>query len=224
MARYCGANNPAAPRVLTARRRRAGPEQPARAPTWRGVDNNRNYSVGSYFDGYEGADDATNHTQSCTNETYAGPSELSEPENQNEDWLLDNHPNIKFSMNIHTSGGYFMWSPASYKTQGRVALPYASKGWQEEFWAAAHKTVSAIETYRGTAVTPDRTGPVIDVLYSAAGNESDEAWYKYHLIAYDFECGVDVYSPTTTTNAATNDNRRLPARPSPATRGTTRAG
>jgi len=104
-------------------------------------------------------------------------------------------------MNIHTSGGYFMWSPASYKTQNREALPYPSKGWQEEFWAAAHKTVSAIETYRGTAVTPDRTGSVVDVLYSAAGNSSDEAWYNKNIIAYDFECGVRQFSATSTSNS-----------------------
>src|SRR6185312_427803 len=110
-------------------------------------------------------------------------------------------PNIRFSMNIHTSGGYFMWSPASYKTNGREALPYPSKGWQEEFWAAAEKTISAIKTYRGTVVTPDRTGSVVDVLYSAAGNSSDEAWYNRNIIAYDFECGVRTFSPTSTSNS-----------------------
>ena len=107
-------------------------------------------------------------------------------------------------MNIHTSGGYFMWSPASYKTVNREALPYPSKGWQEEFWAAARKTVTAIKNYRGTVVTPDRTGSVVDVLYSAAGNSSDEAWYNKNIIAYDFECGVRQFSPTSTSNSGSD--------------------
>ena len=42
-----------------------------------GVDMNRNNSECSLFDGYLGA--STN----CTSETYAGPSEVSEPETKN---------------------------------------------------------------------------------------------------------------------------------------------
>ena len=166
---------------------------PGSRGSW-GVDDNRAFSVGSLFDGYEGA------SSSCTSGNYASPSELHEPEAKNEVWLASTYPNIRFSMNIHTSGGYFMWSPASYKTQNREALPYPSKGWQEEFWAAARKTVTAIKNYRGTVVTPDRTGSVVDVLYSAAGNSSDEAWYNRNIIAYDFECGVRLFSPTSTSN------------------------
>ena len=190
MTRFCGPNNPAAPLGDV----NSTSFDPASRGSW-GIDDNRGFSVGSLFDGYEGA------SSSCTSDTYAGPSELSQPEDKNEVALETTYPNIRFSMNIHTSGGYFMWSPASYKTLGREALPYPSKGWQEEFWAAAHKTVSAIETYRGTAVTPDRTGSVVDVLYSAAGNSSDEAWYNKNIIAYDFEAGVRQFSPTSTSNS-----------------------
>ena len=193
MTRFCGPNNPAAPLGDTA----STSFDPASRGSW-GIDDNRGFSVGSLFDGYEGA------SSSCTSDTYAGPSELSQPEDKNEVALESTYPNIRFSMNIHTSGGYFMWSPASYKTVNREALPYPSKGWQEEFWAAAHKTVSAIETYRGTAVTPDRTGSVVDVLYSAAGNSSDEAWYNKNIIAYDFECGVRQFSPTSTSNSGSD--------------------
>ena len=56
--------------------------------TW-GVDNNRNYDQYSLFDGFSGA------SSSCTSGTYAGPSELSEPENGNVDWIASK-PNIKF--------------------------------------------------------------------------------------------------------------------------------
>ena len=111
MARYCG-TTPA-----TATSASWDIELACAARNVGGVDNNRDFSVGSYFDGYEGADDATNHTQTArARPTPARPSSR-EPEDQNEDWLLEQHPNIRFSMNIHTSGGYFMWSPASYKTR-----------------------------------------------------------------------------------------------------------
>jgi hypothetical protein len=189
MTRFCGPNNPAG----AAGDVNSTSFDPASRGAW-GIDDNRGFSVGSLFDGFEGA------SSSCTSDTYAGPGELTQPEDRNEVALEQQYPNIKFSMNIHTSGGYFMWSPASYKTEGREALPYPSKGWQEEFWAAADKTITAIKNYRGTVVTPDRTGSVVDVLYSAAGNSSDEAWYNRGIIAYDFECGVRTFSPTSTSN------------------------
>jgi hypothetical protein len=189
MTRFCGPNNPAGAAGDVA----STSFDPASRNAW-GIDDNRGFSVGSLFDGYEGA------SASCTSDTYAGPGELTQPEDKNEVALETQFPNIRFSMNIHTSGGYFMWSPASYKTINREALPYPSKGWQEEFWAAARKTVTAIKNYRGTVVTPDRTGSVVDVLYSAAGNSSDEGWYNRNIIAYDFECGVRQFSPTSTSN------------------------
>src|SRR5690606_32601446 len=80
-----------------------------------GVDNNRNYDTYSLFDGYSGA------STSCTSGTYAGPFELSEPENRNLDWVAATNPHIKFSMNLHSSGNYFMWSPGAYATPGRIS-------------------------------------------------------------------------------------------------------
>ena len=41
---------------------------------------------------------------------------------------------------------------------------------------------------------PARTGPVADVLYSAAGNRADEAFYTHGIIGYDFEIGVDRFT------------------------------
>ena len=180
-----------------------------------GVDTNRNFSVGSLFDGYEGA------STSCTSDVFAGPFELSEPEVRNEVWVLDTFPNIRFSMNVHTSGGYFMWSPASYKTEGRVALPYASYGWERTFWSTARKVITRIRGYRGTIVTPARTGPVVDVLYSAAGNSSDEYWYNHNIIAYDFECGADL---SRTTSLTSNTGGGVGFQPNFANEGAPRGG
>jgi hypothetical protein len=180
MVNYCGTNR----------------DDPTSRNTW-GVDLNRNFSVGSIFDGYVGA------SSDCTNEVYAGPFELSEPEIRNELWLTDQHPNIKLSNNIHSSGGYFMWSPAAYKNVGREALPYPSYGVSQYFQQAADRTLDRIKSYRGTVITPARTGPVADVLYSAAGNSSDEAYYNRGILAYDFEVGADRFNSTTSGTSQT---------------------
>lgn len=156
-----------------------------------GVDLNRNFSVGSYFDGFTGGGN------NCTGDTYSGPAELSEPEVRNEVWMAQTFPNIKFAMNTHSYGGYFMWPPGAYKTAGRVSLPPVDLGTDEFFWAASSHILSSVQKWRGTAIWPGRTGPVIDVLYSAAGNSADEFWYNYGVIGWDFEVGADVYNPST---------------------------
>ncbi|MGV9771862.1 M14 family zinc carboxypeptidase [Streptosporangium sp. NPDC003464] len=163
---------------------------PARRNSW-GVDLNRNFSVGSVFDGYSGA--STN----CTSDTFAGPAELSEPEARNEVWLTRQYPNIRFAMNTHSYGGYFMWPPGAYKAAGRELLPRVDYGTESFFWDASGHILSAVQSWRGTAIWPGRTGPVPDVLYSAAGNSADEHWYGRGVIGWDFEVGADLYDPAT---------------------------
>ena len=162
-----------------------GPEDsdPGRRNDW-GVDNNRNYDYGSLFDGYTGA--STN----CRSDVFAGPSELSEPENRNLTWVTDNHPNIRFSMNLHSSGNYFMWSPGAYSVPGRITLPRPDPGEEAYFYQASNRILTAIKDYRGLSVTPARTGPIADVLYSAAGNSGDRLWYVNHIFAWNFEVGT----------------------------------
>ncbi|MBC6460698.1 M14 family zinc carboxypeptidase [Actinomadura sp. HBU206391] len=164
---------------------------PAYRNSW-GVDLNRNFTVGSAFDGYTGAS-----TTNCRSDTFAGPSELSEPEAKNEVWLTQKYTNIKFAMNTHSYGGYFMWPPGAYKTAGRELLPYADLGTESYFWAASDHILNAVQKWRGTAIWPGRTGPVTDVLYSAAGNSADEHWYSRGIIGWDFEVGADLYDPAT---------------------------
>jgi hypothetical protein len=148
-----------------------------------GVDNNRNYTEYSAFDGYDGA------SSSCTSDVYHGPSELSEPENKNLDWLAS-RPNITFSMNLHSSGNYFMWSPGSYALPGRISAPRPTLSEESFFWGASSQILTAIKRHRGLSVTPARTGPISDVLYSAAGNSGDMLWYKYGIYAWNFEVGT----------------------------------
>jgi hypothetical protein len=156
-----------------------------------GVDVNRNFSVGSRLDGYDGA------SGSCVSDVYSGPSELSEPEARNEVWLTEQYPNIKFSMNVHSYGGYFMWAPGAYIEEGRIPLPRPTLAEESSFWAASSHILSTIQDWRGTAIWPGRTGPVIDVLYSAAGNSADEHWYGRGIYAWNFEVGADIYNSST---------------------------
>lgn len=156
---------------------------------FRGVDTNRNYGVGSLFDGYSGA------STFCLSGVFAGDGELSEPESRNVTWLADTYSNIEFAMNTHSFGNYFMWSPGAYVTPGRETLPRPDFGDEAFFWAASQEILTAIKEHRGTVVTPARTGPIADVLYSAAGNSGDHLWYDDGIFAWNFEVGDAGFQP-----------------------------
>lgn len=163
---------------------------PALRNTW-GVDLNRNYAAGSLFDGYFGA------SANCQSGSFAGPAEHSEPESRNVIWLAQRYRNIKFAMNVHSYGGYFMWPPGAYKLDGRVTLPRPTASQEAYFLRSARTIEEAIAAERGTVTWPQQTGPVTDVLYSAAGNSADELWYDFGIFGWDFEVGSDVWNPTT---------------------------
>lgn len=163
---------------------------PRGADFW-GVDINRNYAVGSLFDGYVGA--STN----CLSAVFAGTGELSEPEAGNVIALAEDNPNITHAINVHSYGGYFMWSPGAYSNPGRIPLPEPDPETAASFLEAAQRIVSTISGHRGTVTWPSKTGPVIDVLYSAAGNSADQLYYDFDIIAWDFEVGNDLWNEET---------------------------
>ncbi|AEV83056.1 peptidase M14 [Actinoplanes sp. SE50] len=166
----------------------------SRDPKYRdswGVDVNRNYTVGSFFDGYVGG------SANCLSGTYSGTGELSEAESRNVIALATAHPNIRFAMNVHSYGGYFMWPPGAYRADGRVTLPRPSIDESKFFLDSARRIVGAIAASRGTVTWPAYTGPVADVLYSAAGNSADELYYELGIDAWDFEVGNDRWNDTT---------------------------
>ena len=179
-----------------------GNSDPAGRNSW-GVDLNRNNGEYSLFDGYFGA------SASCTSDTYSGPAEYSEPEIKNERWVVDTFPNIKFANNIHSYGGYFMWAPGSYIGAGRVTAPAPNIGIEKYFFEAGEKILARIKEHRNTVILPERTGPIADVLYSAAGNSADDQWYRKGIISYSFETGADRFTSTSTRHRA--DHHRLPA-------------
>lgn len=152
-----------------------------------GVDLNRNHSVGSIWDGFVGA------SSSCTSGSYSGPAINSEPEAQNLVWLGEEFTNLEFGMNIHSHGGYFLWSPGAYD-QTRTTLPRPSAGEEAYYWQASEQILSRIQQHRGTAIRPTRTGPIPDVLYSAAGNSADYFWYEQDIYTWNFEVGAQLWN------------------------------
>ena len=112
---------------------------PAARNAW-GVDLNRNNTFATIFDGYIGA------SQSCTSDVYAGPAEASEPEIQNELWIADTFDNIKFSNNIHSFGGYFMWAPGAYlPDRGEGEAVHANIGVEKYFFEAGDQILNRIK-------------------------------------------------------------------------------
>ena len=83
-----------------------------------------------------------------------------------------------------------MWPPGAYKPDTREPLPYPPYGTLNYFDQTASAVLERIYSYRQTAILPPQTGPVLDVLYSAAGNSADEAYYNHGIIGYDFEIGA----------------------------------
>ncbi|MDA0183242.1 M14 family zinc carboxypeptidase [Solirubrobacter phytolaccae] len=170
-----------------------------------GVDLNRNATIGSVFDGYDGADminpSVPSSISACTSDTFAGPFEGSEPEMKNELWVADTFPKIKFAINIHTHGGYFMWAPGAYKPGTREPLPSVNIGVEQYFFQVSETILSHIADSRDTVLLPERTGPISEVLYSAAGNSADDQYYRKGIISYSFEAGAQRMTVNPTTGA-----------------------
>ena len=126
-----------------------------------GVDMNRNNTFGTLIDGYIGA------SPSCVSDVFAGPFEASEPEIRNEFWIADTFDNIKFSNNIHSFGGYFMWAPGTYlPDRGEGAAVHANIGVEKYFFEAGDQILNRIKEVRGTAILPgadrsDRGRPLL---------------------------------------------------------------
>ena len=96
-----------------------------------------------------------------------------------------------------------MWAPGTYLTdRAEGEADHANIGVEKYFFAAGDKILNRIKEIRNTAILPDRTGPIADVLYSAAGNSADDHWYKRGVIAYSFETGADVFGTTLSAPAA----------------------
>ena len=96
-----------------------------------------------------------------------------------------------------------MWAPGTYlPDRGEGAAVHANIGVEKYFFEAGDQILNRIKEVRSTAILPERTGPIADVLYSAAGNSADEHWYNRGVIAYSFETGADRFVDQTTLSVA----------------------
>ncbi|MEV4161536.1 hypothetical protein [Nonomuraea dietziae] len=75
-------------------------------------------------------------------------------------WLAQTYRNIKFAMNVHSYGGYFMWPPGAYQAAGRVTLPRPTRAQEAYFLRSARTIEEAIAAERGTVTWPQQTGPL----------------------------------------------------------------
>ena len=88
--------------------------------------------------------------------------------------------------------------------------PAPNIGIEKYFFEAGEKILARIKEHRNTVILPERTGPIADVLYSAAGNSADDQWYRKGIISLlvrDRRGPLHV-DPSTGTTA---DHHRLPA-------------
>jgi Chitobiase/beta-hexosaminidase C-terminal domain len=96
-----------------------------------------------------------------------------------------------------------MWAPGAYlPDRGEGIAKHPNIGIEKYFFVAGDKILNRIKEVRQTVILPERTGPVADVLYSAAGNSADEHWYNRGVIAYSFETGADRYVNTSLSAAS----------------------
>ena len=124
---------------------------------------------------------------------------------------MDTFSNIKFAINVHTHGGYFMWAPGAYKVpRSRHAAGARTSASSVLLRGRGHDPVA----HRGVARhgdPADRTGPIADVLYSAAGNSADDQYYRSGIIAYSFEAGAQRVSLQRRQPPGGHGRRLLPA-------------
>ncbi|HYR87671.1 MAG TPA: M14 family metallopeptidase [Terriglobia bacterium] len=72
-------------------------------PACVGVDLNRNYDfLWNYPTHFDPAAPVANSTDPCDHDVYIGPAPASEPETKNVVWMLDNFPDIRYFIDIHS--------------------------------------------------------------------------------------------------------------------------
>lgn len=161
-----------------------GQSFPGARNSW-GVDINRNFPIGSLFDGYSGG------SSNCTAETFSGPAELSEPESKNMKWLAETYTNIKFAANLGSDGGYIAYPPGAYRSAGRVTLPMPPIEHRQLFERTAGRMAARIARNRGNVILPDRVGIKTDATTSsAAGNLDDYLYYEWGIFSQQVNVGI----------------------------------
>src|SRR5262245_2603418 len=87
-----------------------------------GVDLNRNFDfLWDFATHFDPAAPLACSTSPCDPQTYVGPCPASEPETKNIVWLLDEHPDIGFQVDLHSYGELIMHSWGDDENQSRRA-------------------------------------------------------------------------------------------------------
>jgi len=185
-----------------------------------GVDLNRNFDFLWNFPKYYSPNaPIQNSTSPCDHDVYIGPGPFSEPETQNVKWILDQHPNIRFFVDLHSYGELAMYTwgdavdQASRKTMNFRNSAYdgtrglSGKTAYKEYLPGADKTVSINLAKRMQtsikAVRGKKYGVQQDfAMYPTAGCSDDYAtarsWVNQNLEsihAFTIEWGTEFQPP-----------------------------
>jgi hypothetical protein len=144
----------------------------------RGVDNNRNYSI---YWGENGS------SPDLCNDSYRGISPLSEPENQNIDYVLKKFTNILTAVDCH-SFGEDIFRP--HPTGGAHIPSQPIK--QED-----HEIYLTLESSMNSAISSISPGKIYDTgtTNNHAGTSDDYLYFAHHIFGFCIECVNDRFQP-----------------------------
>jgi len=190
------------------------------APGCIGVDLNRNYPFMWHFpDFFDPAAPIANSVDPCEYEVYIGPGELSEPETRNVVWLLDQHPPIRFFIDLHSFGQdiLYTWGDDQDQTtkpamnfqnplfNGKRGIAndtayreYIATSDRATAVGLANRMRDAIKAVRGTRYATKQAF----ALYPTAGTSDDYAYSRHltdpakpKIYAYTIEWGQTFHPP-----------------------------
>jgi murein tripeptide amidase MpaA len=179
-------------------------------PSCVGVDLNRNYDfLWNYPAYYDPAAPVQNSTNPCDYQVYIGPSAVSEPETKNAVWMFDQHPNIRYFIDIHsysedilyswgddddqTTNSSMNFQNAAYNGKRGIAGDAKYK----EYISSTDKTTAVKLANRMKTAIQNTRGRVYKVeqsmdLYPTAGTSDDYAFGRHFVNAHK----AKVYSYT----------------------------
>ena len=183
-----------------------------------GVDINRNYDfMWNYKKYFDPAAPIANSKDPCDYEVYIGPSAISEPETKNAVWLLDQFPNIRYFMDLHSYSEYILYNwgddtnqssdpemnfrNAAFNGKRGIATDTKYKEFinpldRAAIIALANRMREAIKTVRGRNYTVQQSVG----LYPTAGTSDDYAFSRHIVDAGK----AKVYSYTIEWGSANN--------------------
>jgi carboxypeptidase T len=194
-------------------RKNRRPAPPGRGPRSIGVDINRNFPILWRFERHFAPGAVASTRNPGDYETYVGPRAGSEPETKNVIWLLDQFPQIRYFIDLHSYGETLLHGWGSDQNQSNDAdMCFRNKAYDgkrglihddvyREYMPAAdqklalqlgHKLADAIRQVRGRKYRVEQSVG----LYPTAGSTDDYAYSRHFvdpsrakIISYTMEWG-----------------------------------